>query len=168
MKLVYDMMHQDEKIHKILFHGESEDIPFYEFLQRDREWFSGAENRNAYCLIKYGHEIIGWISNTYNNAKIENMEVDVAFSSLKYTGKGLGTKIITMFTDYLNEKYNIKTFMIRPGKHNTRAIRAYKKSGFRIVESYDPNDYYTAEDVVLWGDGDLGPENTVNMLKIYK
>jgi len=168
MKLVYDMMHQDEEIREILFYGESEDIPFDEFLQRDRKWFPGAESRNSYYLIKYGHEIIGWISHTYNNAKIENMEVDIAFDSLKHTGKGIGTKIITKFTDYLNEKYNIKTFMIRPGKHNARAIKAYEKSGFRVIESYDPNNYYTAEDVVLWGDGDFGPENTVNMIKIYE
>jgi len=162
------MMHQDEEIHEMLFYGESEDIPFDEFLQRERKWFSGAESKNDYYLIKYDNEIIGWISHTYNDAKIENMEVDVAFNSFKYASKGIGTKIIMKFTDYLNEKYNIKTFMIRPGKHNTRAIRAYEKSGFKVVESYNPNDYYTAEDVVLWGDGDLGPDNTLNMIKTYK
>ena len=168
MKLVYDMMHKDEAIHEMLFYGDSEYIPFDKFLQRECKWFSGVESQDTYYLIEYDHEIIGWISHSYNDAKIENMEVDIAFNSFKHTGKGLGTKIIIKFTDYLNEKYDIKTFMMRPGKHNARAIRAYKKSGFRIVESYDPNDYYTAEDVILWGDGDLGPENTLNMIKVYE
>ena len=168
MKLVYDMMHNDETIHEMLFYGDSEDISFDEFLQRDCEWFSGNDSKNSYYLIEFSNEFIGWISHSYNDAKIENMEIDIAFSSFKHTDKGIGTKIITRFTDYLNEKYNIKTFMIRPGNHNTIAIRAYEKSSFRILESYNPNDYYTPEDVVLWGDGDLGPENTVNMIKKYR
>jgi len=167
MKLVYDMMHKDEIIHELLFHGDNEDISFDEFIQRDSKWFHGTYSKNSYYLIEYNQEFIGWISHSYNDAKIENMEIDISFNSFKHTNKGLGTKIITNFTNHLNEKYNIKTFMIRPGNHNARAIRAYEKSGFRIVESYDPNDYYTTKDVVLWGDGDLGPDNTVNMIKVY-
>ena len=167
IKLVYDMMHEDEAVREMLFYGESEDWPFDKFTQTERKWFPGIESRNAYYLIEYENEFIGWISHSYNDAKIENMEVDIAFNSFKHTGKGLGTKIIRALTDYAHEKYGIKTFMIRPGRHNTRAIRAYEKNGFKIAESYDPNDYYTAEDVILWGDGDLGVENTVNMIKKY-
>jgi len=59
------------------------------------------------------------------------------------------------------------TFIIRPGKHNRRAARAYEKSGFRVDVSFDPNDYYTAEDVALWGNGDYGVDGTLNMVKRY-
>jgi len=167
MKLVYDMMTADDEIREMLFYGENDLEPFENFVKTESKWFPGSESKNAYYLIEYDGDFIGWISHSYNNAKIENMEIDISFSSMSHTGKGLGTKIITVLTDYAHEKYKIKTFMIRPGKHNTRAIKAYEKSGFKITDSYNPNDYYTAEDVVLWGDGDLGVENTVNMVKEY-
>jgi len=167
MELVYNMMHEDNAIREMLFYGENEAGTFDEFVKTESNWFPGAESKNAYYLIEYENEFIGWISHSYNAAKIENMEIDIAFNSFKHTGKGLGTKIIKALTHYAHEKYDIKTFMIRPGKHNTQAIRAYEKCGFKIAESYNPNDYYTAEDVVLWGDGDLGIENTLNMLKVY-
>ena len=168
MRLVYDMMHEDEEIKAILFYGESEDWDFEKYQETERKWFPGDESRNAYYLIEHDGEMIGWISHSYNDAKIENMEVDIAFRSLKHAGKGLGVKIITALIDYAHEKYGINTFMIRPGKHNKRAIRAYEKCGFKAAGLFDPNDYYTEEDVLLWGDGDLGVEGTYNMIKVYE
>jgi RimJ/RimL family protein N-acetyltransferase len=167
MRLVYDMMHGDEEIKSILFYGESEDWDFEKYQETERKWFPGHESRNSYYLIESSDEIVGWISHSYNSAKIENMEVDIAFNSLRHAGKGLGTKIILALTDYTHKKYGINTFMIRPGKHNERAIRAYEKSGFKPIVSFDPGDYYTAEDALLWGDGDCGAEGTLNMVKIY-
>jgi len=167
MWLVYDMMHEDKEIRDILFCGESEDWSWEKYQETERKWFPGTESKNSYYLIEYENEIIGWISHAYNDARIENMEVDIAFSSLKHAGKGLGTKIIVALTDYANKEYGIKTFMIRPGIHNKRAIRAYEKSGFKVNPSFNTNDYYTAEDAVLWGDGDCGADGTYNMVKIY-
>jgi RimJ/RimL family protein N-acetyltransferase len=136
-------------------------------MEIERKYFPGDESRNAYLLMESAGEIIGWISHAYKNSNIENMEIDIMFKALKYTGKGVGSKIIAALTDYLNEKYGIKTFIIRPGKHNARAIRAYEKAGFAVMDTFDPNDYYEAEDVTLWGDGDYGADGTVNMIKIY-
>ena len=167
MRLVYDMMHEDEEIKNILFYGDSEDWDFDKYQETERKYFPGHESRNAYYLIEQEDEIIGWISHAYNDAKIENMEVDIAFNSLKHAGKGLGIKIIIALTDYAHEKYGVKTFMIRPGKHNERAIRAYEKSGFKAAVSFDPTEYYNAEDALLWGDGDCGVEGTLNMVKVY-
>ena len=167
MKLVYDMMHRDEEIRGILFFGENEPESFEGFMRIEHKYFTGNRCKNAYYLIEYGGEIIGWISHAYNDAKIENMEIDIVLSALEYTGRGLGTRIITRLTDHASKEYGIRTFIIRPGKHNARAARAYEKSGFSVLASFDPNDYYSGEDIALWGAGDYEAEDTLNMVKTY-
>jgi hypothetical protein len=68
---------------------------------------------------------------------------------------------------FLNNEYAIKTFIIRPGRKNSKAIKAYEKCGFSVIDNFNANDYY-GDDIGEWGDGDYGAEGTVNMIKQYK
>jgi len=167
VRFAYDIMHTPE-MREVLFQGGHDNISFDEYMRDEENFFSGVKNKNAYLLIEYGGENIGWISHSYNNAEIENFEIDIVLKALNLTGKGLGTKIITSLTDYLNKEYNVKTFIIRPGKHNQRAIRAYEKSGFSTLGSFNANEFYSKENAELWGGGDYGVDGTYNMIKIYK
>jgi len=167
IKFCYDIMHTPE-MREVLFQGGHDNFTLEEYLADEDNFFPGEKSRNAYLMIEVDGEMIGWISHTNHKAKIENFEIDIVLKALSLTGKGLGTKIITALTDYLSKEYGIKTFIIRPGKHNTRAIRAYEKSGFAENANFDANEFYTKEDAELWGDGDYGVNGTYNMMKVYK
>jgi len=166
IKFAYDIMHTPE-MREVLFQGGHDNFTLEEYLRDEDNFFPGEKSKNAYLLIEKDGEFIGWISHTYHDGKIKNFEIDIVLKVLSLTGKGLGTKIITSLTDYLNKEYNIKTFIIRPGKHNQRAIRAYEKSGFIKNENFDASEFYAAENAELWGDGDYGVDGTYNMIKKY-
>ena len=161
-RLVYDMANE-------IFGGDTTAFSFTwdEFNESEDKYFSGIPGRNNYWLIKLDDEVIGTISHSYNDAVIENMELDIWLRSVQYTGKGYGSDAINQLTDYLIKRYDTKTFMMRPGKHNIGAIKCYKKCGFKITDDFNPADYYTA-DMSEWLDGDFGVDGTVNMVKDVK
>ena len=70
----------------------------------------------------------------------------------------IGLKLIKALTDEFHN-YGID-------KKNINAVKAYKKCGFKEIEAFDPSDYYLEENIDEYGDGDYGPEETVNL--IYK
>ena len=163
-RMIYDMANEEKDIHDMMFCGENTEYTWDEFNEYEDEYFTGTPCRNNYWLIKLDDEVIGTISHSYNDAKIENMELDIWLRSVKYTGKGYGTDAINQLTDYLIKRYDTKTFMMRPGKHNIGAIKCYEKCGFKITDDFNPADYYTA-DMSEWLDGDYGVDGTVNMVK---
>lgn len=133
-----------------------EDDFSYEDFREDSDeciFFTGIPNKNNYLLIEYDSQIIGTISHTFNDATIENMELDIWLRSKNYIGKELGAKSIQLLITYLHTTYNTTTFLIRPSKENARAIRAYSKCGFIHHENF-----------ALWGEGDFGAENTYSMV----
>lgn len=164
--LVYNMGREEIEIQNAMFFDDCVESTWEEYKDQEDEFYSGIKSKNSYLLIEYENEIIGTVSHSYNQAKVENMEIDIWFRSIKNTGKGLGTKTLLILTDYLNMEYGIKTFIIRPGKKNLRAIRAYEKSGFVTMPTFDSSVYY-GDDVGEWGDGDYGIEGTLNMIKVY-
>ena len=165
-KLIYDMGREEQEIFESMFYGECESQPWEEYEQKNNEFYTGEKGKNNYLLIEHNGEVVGAVSHSYNQAITENMEIDIWLRSTKYTGKGLGTQTITLLTDYLNREYSIKTFIIRPSKENSRAIRCYTKSGFTVLPDFNAQEYYGA-DVGEWGDGDYGIDGTLNMIKIY-
>ncbi|MCL1994281.1 MAG: GNAT family N-acetyltransferase [Spirochaetes bacterium] len=165
-KLVFDMMGmEDKEVFDSMFYGESRPQTWDEYEDDESEFYTGAKGKNNYLLIAHAGEIIGSVSHSYNAAKIENMELDIWLRSKKFLGKGLGSQTLVLLTDYLHREYSIETFIMRPGAKNRRAIRAYEKCGFAILDNFDPRDYYDSEAAEKWGAGDYGVEETVNMAK---
>lgn len=161
VKLIYEMDAEEESIYNSIYYGECEKSTWESSKNSDLEFYTGDMSYNNYLLIKYRDYIVGNISHTHNRAKIDSMEIDITIRSEEYTGRGIGSESIRLLTDYLNEEYDIMAFIIRPGRKNTRAIRAYEKCGFRIVNSFDSDIYGEL------GEGDYGIEGTLNMIKEY-
>ena len=59
-----------------------------------------------------------------------------------YWSKGIGTRYIKLIFEFLKKERNANAVILDPHKNNPRAIRAYQKSGFRIIEDL-PNMNYT-------------------------
>lgn len=161
-RFIYDMAFEESEIWQAMLKNK-DDFDWAE-LRDEEEYFFGSEpGKNKYLLIQYQDEIIGTISHTYNDGKIENLELDMWLRSTKYTGKGIGPAVMEMLINNLVKQYGIKTFIIRPWLKNHRAVRAYEKCGFRQYKDFVPSDYY-GKYLEQYGEGDYCAEETANMV----
>ena len=76
--------------------------------------------------------------------------IDLFIGEPKYWSKGIGTKYIQMIFDFLKKERNANAVILDPHKNNPRAIRAYQKSGFRIIE-----DLPESETISLYTQGNF-------------
>lgn len=53
-----------------------------------------------------------------------------------YVNQGYGTEAITIFLDYYFNEMKMKRMFLEVAQFNKRALRCYKKSGFKIVDRY--------------------------------
>lgn len=162
--LVYDMSTEPE-IFNSMSVGDNF-FPYDEIENEDPEFFNGQDSYNKYLFIEYNGELAGVISHTYNDAPIQNFELDIWLKTNSLTGKGIGSRSIRHLAEYLFKKYKIDTFIMRPYIKNTRAVKAYQKAGLKIVDNFEPNKYYTKY-LEEYGEGDYGAD-TANMVMVLK
>lgn len=163
-RLVYDMLVSPE-VMDYMFDENHPPTSWDEFLEEPELLFSGKPNEEGnYLLITLGDEVIGSISYSFNEAAVKSAELDIWMSSLKHTGKGYGTQAINLLIKFIHENFNIATFLIRPWIKNTNAIKAYKKCGFREIDSFDASYFYCPDDLEDCAPGDYGVEETVNLI----
>ena len=142
---------------------KKDDFDWSELRDEEEQFFGSVPGKSKYLLIRYQGEIVGTISHTHNDGRIENLELDMWLRSEKYTGRGIGSAVIAMLIDRLVEEHGIRTIIIRPWVKNSRAVRAYEKCGFRRRNDFDPADYYGTY-LERYGEGDYGRLETANMV----
>ena len=59
-----------------------------------------------------------------------------------YWSKGIGTRYIKLIFEFLKKERNANAVILDPHKNNPRAIRAYQKSGFRIIEDLPEHELH--------------------------
>lgn len=165
-ELIYNMAFEEDAIWQSMFDCKK-DFDWAEIRDEEPQFFSNRPGYSKYLLIEYDSQIIGTISHTYNDGKIPNMELDMWLRSVKYLGKGIGTKVIKILVDRLVEDKGITTFIIRPWTKNPRAIKAYKKCGFVAIETFAPEDYY-GKYLDRWGQGNYPEGENMNMILSIK
>jgi len=161
-QLIYDMVFEEDDTWKAMIENK-EDFPLSALRDEENYFFGAAPGLSKYLLIEWNNEIIGSISHTYNDGKIPNLELDMWLRSSKYTGKRLGSSAMKLLIDSLVRDYGIKTFIIRPWIKNPRAVKAYEKCGFVVIDTFNPEDYY-GKYLEVAAQGDFGVEETVNMV----
>lgn len=161
-QLIYDMAFEEPVIWQSMFENK-DDFDWAELRDEEEHFFGSEPSKSKYLLIQYQDKIIGTISHTYNNGKIENIELDIWLRSTKYTGKNIGSTVINMLIKNLVKQFGIKTFIVRPWIKNPRAIKAYEKCGFRQCKDFVPSDYY-GKYLEQYGEGDYCADETVNMV----
>ena len=60
--------------------------------------------------------------------------MDQFIGEVDYWSKGIGTKFIKMVFDFLRKERGADAIILDSHKNNIRAIKAYQKAGFRIIE----------------------------------
>ena len=60
----------------------------------------------------------------------------------EYWSKGIGSKYTKMIFEFLKKERNANAVILDPHKNNPRAIRAYQKSGFRIIEDLPEHELH--------------------------
>ena len=161
-RFIYAMAFEEPEIWQSML-AKKDDFKWSELREEEDHFFGSVPGKSKYLLIQYRGEIIGTISHTYNNGRIENLELDLWLRSEKYTGRGIGSAVITMLIDRLVEEYGIRTFIVRPWLKNARAVRAYEKCGFRRCKDFIPAEYY-GRYLEQYGEGDYGRQETANMV----
>lgn len=81
-------------------------------------------------------------------------------------GKGFGRDAVISLGDFLNRTMDICELIMAPSRKNTRAIRTYKKAGFKQTDK-PMSDFLLEEYVFLYGDGDYGKDETVILVKQF-
>jgi len=162
-RLIYDMSVNDMEIVLSMFDNPA-DFKWEEIRDERKELFNEQPSLNKYLLIEYDNEIIGIFCHMHHPANIDNMEFHIWFVSTKYTGKGIGTKVVQIMKEYIHKSYHINTFVMRPWIKNLRAIRTYEKCGFEVTEPFDLQLFFTPEEIAKYGNGAYSVEETVNMV----
>lgn len=165
--LIYNMSIENPDIILSMFDNLDE-FKWEYFRDEKNEFFDEKESLNNYLIIQYNNEIVGFFIHIHHLAPIDNEEFHIWFISRKHTGKGLGTRVVTMMKNYIHEVYGIKTFMMRPWIKNPQAIRTYEKCGFKIEKNFDLNLYFTPDEIKKDGNGAYSVEETVNMIAIME
>ena len=86
-------------------------------------------------IIEFDGNHVGHIN--YDGLDTDRLiaELDIWMRSQAYCCHGYGTDAMVALMHYLHSDFKIKTFFVRPSRRNQRAIRAYKKIGFRLHSS---------------------------------
>ena len=169
-----------QKIYEWCFHSETtkshagSDYPninvptFEEFYDDYVDYFftGSAPNDGRGFLILHNEEPVGFISYSSYHLKPYKSELDIWMNCEANCGKGFGTEAITLLGDYLNKTMGIHELIMAPASKNTRAIKSYKRAGFK--ESSTPMcDYLLDKYVSLYGNGDYGVDDTIVLVKRF-
>jgi len=81
-----------------------------------------------------GDQPIGYVSIKGICETEARAEVGIAIMEKKYRGQGFGTEALKQAVDYAFSKLNLKCLGLTVFPSNHRAIRVYKKTGFRRTQ----------------------------------
>jgi aminoglycoside 6'-N-acetyltransferase len=84
-------------------------------------------------LIELGGETIGFIQcSEETDPMYQHASIDISLRS-PWQGKGLGPDAIRTLARYLIKEHGHHRLTIDPAAHNTRAIKAYERIGFKPI-----------------------------------
>lgn len=97
------------------------------------------------CIVEYENEPIGYIQfyqlrksdlEKYRYSDDEEIfGIDQFIGDPKMWGKGIGTNMITLLTEYLKANLGVQRIALEVKKTNGRAQACYKKCGFKMIRS---------------------------------
>ncbi len=129
--LLLEKWYKEKEVNKYF---EQRELSLEEVRNKYRERTKENTNVPVY-MIELDNKKIGIIQYT---KKEDAYEVDIFIGETNLLNKGIGTKVIKFFSNYLLKLGN-KVIMC-PLKENKRAIKCYEKCGFIIEKEYEDID----------------------------
>ncbi|MBZ2175416.1 GNAT family N-acetyltransferase [Schnuerera sp. xch1] len=99
---------------------------YYKTSERNRKYFS---------IFDEDHRLIGYLGIKSIRKIFKDSVLGIVFDP-NNVNKGYGTEAITTFLDYYFNEMNMRKMYLDVAKFNKRALRCYKKSGFKIINLY--------------------------------
>lgn len=101
-------------------------------------------------IIEVNGAAIGHVSYSEVDRATGKAELDIWLSAEGPCGRGYGSDALLALTDHLHATLGLTEFIMRPSSRNSRAVRAYAKSGFELLPlspheqaaKYGPTEHY--------------------------
>ena len=84
-------------------------------------------------MIYYKNKKIGIVQYREKN---NVFDIDIFIGELNLHNEGIGEKVIRLVTNYLQNIKDAKEFTLIPLKDNIKAIKCYKKCGYKIIKEF--------------------------------
>lgn len=144
---VYDLKNWD-KYEDTLF----EDYNFPNLDDREvREWFKTRVSNSvarSFAVVLEDKETIGLINIKNIRRLLRVANLGIVFNP-KFTNKGYGTLALKGILKYYFETMDMRTLYLDVAVHNKRAIRCYKKCGFKKVKLHTIKSSEIIRDEIL-------------------
>lgn len=96
------------------------------------EFLNPVERGDKYFIITKGNEEVGFFC--FEN-EVDSIDIGLGMKP-ELTGRGIGLEFLKAGLDYARSKYNPKEITLSVATFNKRAIKVYKKAGFKSVETF--------------------------------
>jgi RimJ/RimL family protein N-acetyltransferase len=102
------------------------------FKRWNKGYFGRSPSEKGQCFwIILGNKKIGQINYNPIHKRNKNVELDIIIGDKKNMGKGYGIDALRTLIKYLFEKFDINKVWIEARVNNPRAIKAYRRLGFK-------------------------------------
>lgn len=121
------------------------EIPFIT-AKEIKDAFKSDNNKKSYMIICDGKKV-GYISidrnfsHLYNNTHEETSWIGICIGEKAYRGKGIGEVAMT-YLEKVSKKLKAKRIELGVFSYNEKAIKLYKKMGYKVIGEVDNFVYY--------------------------
>ncbi|WP_338752718.1 GNAT family N-acetyltransferase [Bacillus sp. FJAT-52991] len=136
---------------------EGRDNPFD--LDKVNEVFYVSKDDTVKCIVEYEDNEIGYIQyyqlddetkKEYGYLDDNIYGIDQFIGEVKYWNKGFGTLLVTSMVKYLIEHKQADRVVMDPQMKNTRALKCYKKCGFKKIRTLPKHELHEGEYQDCW------------------
>ncbi len=85
-------------------------------------------------IIEADGEDVGCISHGPIDLVNDVTELDIWLAERRVAGRGFGSEALIVLADWLQARYGVNRFLIRPSRRNVKALRAMRRAGFRETD----------------------------------
>jgi aminoglycoside 6'-N-acetyltransferase len=160
----YELMAKWLTDEQVLEFYEGRDNPFP--LDKIRETYKpmiAGDDPVIPCLVSYQNIPIGYLQYCALNDLVESdrqlyhldetdnvYAIDLFIGEIDYWNQGIGTKILSVFVNYLFEQLQAEKIVIDPHADNLRAIRCYEKCGFVKIKLLPTHELHEGKYSDCW------------------
>lgn len=131
IKLLHNWLKDPEVNH--YWYGKDKSMSMKKLKQNWKSYYFTNKNpeKGRCFLISAKNKPIGMIAYNKIDKKRRNVEIDIIIGDKTYWNKGYGTEAMTVFIPFLFKKFKLHRIWVCARITNPRAIKAYKRAGFK-------------------------------------